>query len=426
MRKISLVTLGFFAKILTIFGQSTDDTLAYKSKKLSIDEINIVSSYYHQEGINSAVTGGIGTEKLSDYANSIDIRMYRYKNNYRKNTLTLDIGVDHFTSASSDNVSPNTGTNASSSSIDAKDTRVYPSVIWESHNENKKSMGGFGLSLSHEFDYLSFGGNIIFSKSFRQDNSEISGKFNAYFDQLKLVYPSELIPATTDDDDDDDDDDHRPDTGSSASSSGDDDKTKYPKDYRQTLSASLTYAHIVNKSIQVALITDFVYQHGYLGLPFHRVYFSDNTEAVEKLPTQRIKVPIGMRANFFLGDKFIVRTYYRWYYDTWNLKSNTVSVELPIKITPFISLSPFYRFYQQSQIKYFAPYKENIADSDYYTSNYDLSTFMSHFMGLGIRMAPPNGILGMKHINMLEIRYGYYTKNINFNANVVTLNLKFK
>ncbi len=133
-----------------------------------------------------------------------------------------------------------------------------------------------------------------------------------------------------------------------------------------------------------------------------------------------------MRANFFIGDKFIIRTYYRWYYDTWNLKSNTVSVELPVKITPFISISPFYRFYQQSKVRYFAPYKENSSQSEYYTSNYDLSTFISHFLGIGVRLAPPNGVLRLKHVNMVELRYGYYMKNINFKSQVITLNLKFK
>jgi hypothetical protein len=40
----------------------TDDGIGFRTLKL--DEINIVSAYYAQDGNHSAVTGGIGTEKL--------------------------------------------------------------------------------------------------------------------------------------------------------------------------------------------------------------------------------------------------------------------------------------------------------------------------------------------------------------------------
>ena len=67
MRKFSLSILACFFQILSVFSQS--DSSAYKEKKLRIDEVNFVSGYYTQDGNNSAVTGGIGTEKLTDFAN---------------------------------------------------------------------------------------------------------------------------------------------------------------------------------------------------------------------------------------------------------------------------------------------------------------------------------------------------------------------
>ena len=106
--------------------------------------------------------------------------------------------------------------------------------------------------------------------------------------------------------------------------------------------------------------------------------------------------------------------------------ANTVSIETPIKITPFISISPFYRFYQQNGIKYFAGYKQHAASEEFFTSNFDLGKFNSHFIGAGFRFAPPYGIFKLKHFNMVEIRYGYYRKNSGFNAHIVSLNLKFK
>jgi hypothetical protein len=46
--------------------------------------------------------------------------------------------------------------------------------------------------------------------------------------------------------------------------------------------------------------------------------------------------------------------------------------------------------------------------------------------GAGIRLTPPNGVFGFQHLNMLELRYGHYTKNNGMNSDIVSLNLKFK
>ena len=44
---------------------------------------------------------------------------------------------------------------------------------------------------------------------------------------------------------------------------------------------------------------------------------------------------------------------------------------------------------------------------------------------MGIRMAPPNGIL-IKSLSVMEIRYGHCTQSTNLNANIISMSLKFK
>jgi hypothetical protein len=188
----------------------------------------------------------------------------------------------------------------------------------------------------------------------------------------------------------------------------------------------LSWSQIINQRMQVAFIADLVSQTGYLSMPFYRVYFNNGTVHEEKLPDSRTKIPLGIRANYFFGDKLILRTYYRYYSDNWGLHSHTADIELPIKINPFLSVSPFYRYYTQTAIKYFAPYGVHTVQDEFYSSNYDLSKFSSNFFGAGFRITPPNGVFGKQHFNMLELRYGHYSKNIGMNANSVSLNLRFK
>jgi hypothetical protein len=97
-----------------------------------------------------------------------------------------------------------------------------------------------------------------------------------------------------------------------------------------------------------------------------------------------------------------------------------------VKLSPFFSVTPFYRFYQQTAANYFAPFREHTAADTYYTSNYDLSKFNSSFFGAGFRIAPPDGVFKIQHWNSLELRYGHYTKNIGMNSDIISLNVKFK
>ena len=401
MKKLFLSVIGLYIGILSAFsqdGQFSDS--AYSKRKLSFEEANFVSSYYNQNGNNSAVTGGIGTEKLSDISNSIDLKISLYDKRGRKHSFLGEIGVDHYTSASSDKIDPQTISSASHA-----DTRVYPSLGWTVENEQKGTTLGAGLSYSNEFDYQSFGANISIAKKTNNRMGELSAKLQAFLDQVSLIYPIELRTAN---------------------GNGRGDENNYATTSRNSISGNLGWSQVINKSFQVSLEAEIVYQHGYLGLPFHRVYFNDQTVHVENLPSSRLKIPIGIRANYFISDKFILRSWYRYYHDDWGINSNALQIETVIKLTPFFSVTPFYRFYQQSAVDYFAPYEMHTAADDFYTSNYDLSKFNSNFFGAGFRIAPPDGVFKIQHLNAMEVRYGHYQKTNGMNSNIISLNLKFR
>jgi hypothetical protein len=382
------------AAILSIIHMHAQTDSGYQSRKLKPEEVNLVSSYYQQTGDHAAVTGGEGTQKLTDLANVIDVRLVGYDKRLRKKTLDIELGIDHYTSASSDRVDLKANTSASYS-----DTRFYPSATYSLENGKKGTTMSAGLSFSNEFDYKSLGANIGFSKKTRDKNGELSVKLQAYLDRVRKIQPIELRSNGNEDD------------GPAG---------------RNTFAGSVSYSQIINAKLQAALFMDVVQQNGFLSLPFYRVYFTDGSVHQEKLPDNRFKLPIAGRLNYFATDNIIIRTYYRYYFDDWGIRAHTAMLEVPVKITPFFSVSPFYRYYEQTAVKYFAGFKQHQTGAAYYTSNFDLSAFSSSFAGAGVRLSPSKGVLGIQHISMLELRYGHYTKNIDMNANIVSLNLQFK
>lgn len=396
MKKIYLTVVGLYIGLLAAFSQSNPDS-SYRSRKLKIDEINLVSSYYHQDGDHAAVTGGIGSQKLTDISNSLEVKLIRYDHLNRKQTWSADIGLDHYTSASSDKIDPKTVSSASYS-----DTRIYPSFSFSRENEQKGTEWGGGLSYSGEFDYTSIGANLHGSKKTANKMGELTVKGQVYLDQVRLIYPIELRDGNSPD------------------------PLKRGTDSRNSYSLSTSWSQIINQRFQLAFLLDLVQQKGYLSLPFNRVYFTNGTVHVERLPDSRFKVPLGFRANYFAGDRLVLRSYYRYYFDNWGLRAHTASLETSVKINPFFSVSPFYRYYQQTGIDYFAPYLTHAPGKEFYSSNFDLSKFTSHFFGTGIRLAPPNGVLGIQHFNSIELRYGHYTRSNTLQSNIVSLHLKWK
>lgn len=385
-----------FALLSLLCAQSQNtpaDSTAYKSQKVKLDEINLVSSYYKQDGNNSAVTGGIGTENLTDISNTIDVKFIKYTKSGKKQSLDVEVGVDQYTSASSDQVDLSANSSASSADI-----RFYPSLSYSVENEEKGNTLGVGLSSSTEYDYQSFGGNVSYSKKTKDRNGEFTAKFQAYLDQVKIIKPVELRSVN--------------DSGGSEA--------------RNTFAASLSYAQVVSKNFQLMFMADVISQQGYLSLPFHRVYFNDLSVHQEQLPDNRLKIPLAIRASYFMGENVIVRAYYRYYTDSWDLTSHTINLEVPVKITPFFSVSPFYRFYQQGATKYFKEFAQHSSASEFYTSNFDLSEFNSNFLGAGLKFNPVNGVFGLKHFHTIELRYGHYTRTTQMTSDIVSINIKYK
>jgi hypothetical protein len=320
------------------------------------------------------------------------VQLSRIDSRNRKHSFMFEIGVDTYTSASSDKIDPTTLSSASSG-----DQRIYPSLSWSRYDEKKGSTIGANFSVSSEYDYLSIGGGVSGFKDSRDKSRQVGVRLQTYQDLVTMIYPIEQR------------------SGKAAGTES-----------RNTYSATWSYSQIVNRRMQILFLLDLAYQKGFLSMPFNRVYFNNGSVGIENLPGNRFKLPASVRMNYFVGDNLIVRTFYRYYQDDWGLKSHTAELELPVKITPFLSVSPFYRYYNQSAVDYFAGHSKHDVGSKYYSSDYDLSKFDSHFLGAGFRVLSPDGLMGVKKLNTLEVRYGHYNRQTGLVSNIISVSAKLK
>ncbi|HBS86392.1 MAG: hypothetical protein A2W91_19450 [Bacteroidetes bacterium GWF2_38_335] len=393
MRKITLAAVFIFFSYFGTFSQESKDS-TYKKRPLKLEEVNLMSGYYNQDGDNSAVTGGIGTEKLTDFSNTIDIKLSKLDLKNRLHTFKIEGGADTYSSASSDKIDPNTVTSASYS-----DVRVYPSIAWNVENSEKRTNWGIVASGSMEFDYISKGMGLNFTKTSKDLNREFGIKAGAFFDTWEVILPKELrTPGQY---------------------------TEGPSP-RNSFNLMISLAQVINQRLQIAVVAEPLYQHGLLATSYQRVYFSDNTLNYEKLPDSRWKIPLAVRANYFLGSRVVLRTFYRYYTDQWKISSHTFMLETPVRITPFFTLRGFYRYYSQKGTDYFKPYKIHSSADEFFTSDYDLSTFTSSSFGAGLKYAPAKGVFGIRHLNAAELRYESYSRSTGLKSGMLSLGFKIK
>lgn len=452
------------------FSQDKTTAPAFKKRVLESTEVDFLASYYNQDGSKSAVSGGIGSEKLTDLASNIVVAMPLNDDD----VLTIDLGISAYSSASSSNINPFNSTGASSSgspngngpsgtpwqasSGASKSDQLASIVANYSHSSDSRNfIWNTDLSFSNEYDYTSvgFGGGI--ATLFNEKNTELSLKANVYLDQWRPIYPTELHEYSK----------YGANflnqgyfNGVSVLDQNGQATTNYLPSAFQTVSvvnrnsysASVGFSQVLTKKIQFSIFFDILQQQGLLSSPYHRIYFSDkanyyigqaqyintyesstNTgvyklaDDIERLPDSRFKIPVGARLNYYINERFILRTYYRFYSDNWDIQSHTAMIELPIKLSDRFTVFPMYRYYTQTASKYYAPYETHFSTERYYTSDADLATFDANQYGFGINYTDIfTGAkiwkFGLKNI---DFRFNHYERSDNLNANIGTIAFKF-
>ena len=220
----------------------------FEKTTLNKTEIDILYSHYVQDGNNSPVTGGIGTEKLTVYAPAVALKL----TSKRKSTFVLKAGADVISSASTDNIDFNI------SSASSLDTRSHISINYAQalKNENIIVSGGTGFSIESDYTSLPFNAGI----SITSKNQMRTYSFNlfAFFDDLRwgrldpeyrrpvtLIYPVELRY-----------------------------KEWFDIHNRYSYNFKFGFTQVINKRNLLGVYPEVIYQHGLLSTPFHRVFFS--------------------------------------------------------------------------------------------------------------------------------------------------------
>lgn len=415
-----------FLAVFSFIGYSQENT-TYKKRVLEAAEIELLFSYYGQDGQNAAVTGGEGTEELTDATSSIVVKIPLNEDD----VLTVDAGISAYTSASSSNVNPLDGDInravspfSASSGASRQDVLTYFNPSYQHTSDDRNSIINAKAYISAEYDYFSFGFGGGYAYLFNEKNTEVSINAQVFLDKWNPQYPIELRDGFFD-------------SRTTGTGFYNPNFNAFEQETRNSYSISLGLSQVLSKKLQGSIFMDIVSQTGLLSTPFQRVYFADAgdffieefqlADDVERLPDNRFKLPIGGRLNYYLNDRVVLRSYYRFYTDNWGITSHTANLEVPIKLSDSFTIYPTYRYYTQTAADYFYPKEIALSTFDFYTSDYDLSSYNANQYGMGIRykdiFAKAKVLtFGLKSI---DLRFNSYDRSDGLNAFIMTLGTTF-
>ncbi|WP_025743635.1 DUF3570 domain-containing protein [Aquimarina pacifica] len=412
LKKIPLLLI--VVSVISTVAQETEEnsTQSYKKRVLESTEVDFLMSYYTQDGSNAAVTGGVGTEELTDITPTIVIAVPLSDDE----VLTIDAGISAYSSASSSNVNPFDGNGpanafVASSGASQKDVLTTISGNYSHSSDNRNKIWSMNAAVATEYDYFSIGFGGSYTQLFNEKNTEFSIKANVFLDTWNAIYPSELRDLST--------------------------FESFDDESRNSYSVGFGFSQILSKKMQGSLSLDIIQQTGLLSTPFQRVQFADITDVIiqeftygddiERLPDTRFKTAIGGRLHYYVNEIFTVRTFYRYYVDDWDVSSHTASIEIPIKISDQFTIYPSYRFYTQTQATYFAGFNQHLSTQEFYTSDYDLSDFNGNQYGIGISYTDIFTKLHLWKFGLksIDLRFRQYERSSGLSASLFSGGVNF-
>ncbi|MEY4512351.1 MAG: hypothetical protein RLZZ450_4473 [Pseudomonadota bacterium] len=165
-----------------------------------------------------------------------------------------------------------------------------------------------------------------------------------------------------------------------------------------TLGARVSLTQVLDAKMLAQLSFESVKVSGYQSSPYRFVAIGGAGTCAdaaplclpENAPEQRARAAVVVRARRALSRNTSLGVSYRFYFDSWGVRSSTLSPELTWLTDEHGTLSLSYRYYTQGEADFYRPrYLDPDAGSGFFTRDRELSTLYSHRVGLSYQHDVP-------------------------------------
>lgn len=141
----------------------------------------------------------------------------------------------------------------------------------------------------------------------------------------------------------------------------------------------------ISKTTTASVIVGYGYSRGYLAKPYRMIKIGGtglNRYYTEQLPCRRTNFTYSLYLNkyFKLMEGFSLQGNYRFYHDSWHMKSHTFAIKPYLRIIDKIIIRPSYRFYYQGDAFFYEDKYKNLPE--YFTTDFKYGKMFTNTLGL--------------------------------------------
>ncbi|MEW6511571.1 MAG: DUF3570 domain-containing protein [Bacteroidota bacterium] len=206
---------------------------------------------------------------------------------------------------------------------------------------------------------------------------------------------------------------------------------------KYVFTGALNFAQVLSPTTVMDLAYDVVYLKGMLSDPYRQVRVIDDAGGSvivdENHPRGRTRHAGSLRISQYVTPiKASLIGTYRYYGDTWSVKSHTGELKLNKYIFNDLVFGADYRYYTQTGSRF---YRERYVGSgftagEYRTADYKLKPFSSNNFGLSLTfmlraLGRANPDLDFLENSSIEVMYFRYFNTLDFSADILQASIKF-
>jgi len=147
---------------------------------------------------------------------------------------------------------------------------------------------------------------------------------------------------------------------------------------------------IATKNLVLGFSFETIAEEGFLNNPYRQVRFADAGDPrgygyeFERYPRTRTGNALAVRARWYLPYRAALQGDYRFYTDTWEIRSHTGEVTYTHPLDERLTFDVHYRYYQQSAAEFYSDLFPTANFQNFLARDKELASLKSHTVGFGV------------------------------------------
>jgi hypothetical protein len=168
---------------------------------------------------------------------------------------------------------------------------------------------------------------------------------------------------------------------------------------------------VATKNLVLGFSYEAIAEEGFLNNPYRQVRYVDPVDPrgyayeFERYPRTRTGNAFALRARWYLPYRAALQGDYRFYNDTWEIRSHTAEVAYTHPLDQRLTLDVHYRFYTQDAAEFYSDLFPRENFQNFLARDKELASLTSHTLGFGVAWEFPAAKLRFFDRTTLNLKY---------------------